>query len=291
MQQVIHPFPQSGNVHNQLTAIQHPPGAHLFDSSLQNQPVHPPQNFDIRTQTQQNLLQSHGENQKGLIHPHNAQSQPNFQVGQIQQSLPQIGHPKQDFVVPSKSQYILCHNLQNQQLGASLILPNEPSQPAPTQPSTNPHDLTSAETIASSSLQQPVQGTNSDNPIAHKVVTSEQAAKITDLSASLAQFFGTKALNPQTPTPVTPGLLNPGSIVAAAVPMPNELKPVSGSEEKPHMQLEAMDRSRAGGDAFSKEDKKAETIQSNKEVLAQLQNVEVEAPNDGDSKKAKKLKD
>lgn len=50
-----------------------------------------------------------------------------------------------------------------------------------------------------------IQSSNTSNDIAQKVVTSEQAAKITNISASLAMFFENQgALNPQTATePVT----------------------------------------------------------------------------------------
>lgn len=296
--QIMASHPQ--NLQNQVPAVpQQPPNSHYFNASMQNQPSHPlcyelnPQNLG---QVQQNhLIQPYIEsnyNPNGTIQQnfppiHNAQGQPNFNVSvPIQQNLAShVGHRHQDIIVSSHIPDVQNH----------LVTSLPPSNPQIFNLDEKNNQLTENN---QTSVQQHIshQGTNSsetkpsqinsDDPITNKVVTSEQAAKIVGLSASLAQFFGAAALNPQPAAGMTPQpFLNPGSLGPFVTTVAPLLTQVDSSqtdlvrsallEEKPHIQ--PIDSS------TGRELKKTETTQVSKQQSAQFLN--------DDGKKIKEAKD
>ncbi|KAI0495193.1 hypothetical protein KFK09_025343 [Dendrobium nobile] len=230
MLQVMHSHYQNGK--NQFAALEKPPDAHSFNANIQNRSANPsshqlnPQNLDPRAQVQKSIsILSHS----GSNFNHN---------GQIQQNGPLIlvshsGLGQQD--IAGDSQNILPQNVQNQVQNIPAYISNgQDNLVVVPQPPLNPQILNSDDknrqlTMKNSSIQLPHDTDsseikpsqfNSDNSITQKVVTIEQAAKITDLSASLAQFFGSAAQNSQSSAAITPQpFLNPNSIASFATPI------------------------------------------------------------------------
>ncbi|XP_020683869.2 zinc finger CCCH domain-containing protein 55-like [Dendrobium catenatum] len=301
-----------------------------------------PQKFEYGRQAQAGLLvQSHVGNQQNPIvneriqqnHPlpHNGQSEPRFTVsGQILQNLPsQVGHSRQDIIVTGDTRQILPQNVQIQQHSfpslvsngqIHLVAPKPPLNPEKISSDEKDRQLTSENNLNAQALQQskqiasgkPLQEAdlseikssvfNSDNLITHKFVTTEQAAKITDLSASLVQFFGTAALNSQTRTGILPPAdVSPGSLVTVVAPLLTEIQ---GSItnlnhsapsaltvlEKSHKQIRTMEQIQEGGDASAKEAENFEKLHNKEELSAPLQNGDPEVRRDGDAKRSKENK-
>ncbi|KAL0912137.1 hypothetical protein M5K25_018088 [Dendrobium thyrsiflorum] len=298
-----------------------------------------PQKFDYGRQVQASLLvQSHVGNQQNHIVneriqqnlplPHNGQSDPRFTVSGQKQNLPsQVGHSRQDIIVTADTRHILPQNVQRQQHSFASLVSNGQIHLMASKPPLNPEKISSDEKDRQltsennlNAMQQskqiasgkPLQEAdlseikssvfNSDNLITHKFVTTEQAAKITDLSASLAQFFGTAALNSQTRTGILPPAdLSPGSLATVVAPLLTEIE---GSitnlnhsapsaltvSEKSHKQIRTIEQIREGGDASSKEAENFEKLHNKEELSARLKNGDPEVSRDGDAKRSKENK-
>lgn len=261
VQQIVPPLPFSGQLQqlypmtsNGQSQFTVPPAllsTQNFNLSMQNQPVHLGQNkpnYNPGGQTQQNL---------NLPPPQTGQSQKNFQ---ILQSLPppQSGRSQQNFNLSGQIQYTVPPfnglNQQNNSLNVQshqslpppqnglsnqdvhLLTPDGQNQYATPQPP-NTLSINSDEKILQTSSENTGrEGINkktdesekkllppcSDTPVTHKVVTSEQAARITDLSASLAQYFHSSGLP-------TPQLFPSSSVRPPAHPVAPFLQSSEGS--------------------------------------------------------------
>ncbi|XP_017701620.1 zinc finger CCCH domain-containing protein 55-like isoform X3 [Phoenix dactylifera] len=229
-----------------------------FKLGMQNQPVHLGQNkpnYSPGGQIQQNL---------NLPPPQTGQSRQNFQ---IVQSLPppQSGQSQQNFNLGGQIQYIVPPfnglNQQNNSLSGQshqslpppqngpsnqnihLLVPDGQNQYATPEPpntvsfkSDEKSLQTSSENTGREQINQKTDESEkkplplcSDTPVAHKVVTSDLAARITDLSASLAQYFHNSGLQPSQ-------LFPPSSVTPPAPPVAPFLHPSEGSwTQKPHV--------------------------------------------------------
>ncbi|XP_020593978.1 zinc finger CCCH domain-containing protein 55-like [Phalaenopsis equestris] len=279
IQQVMPSHSQNGN--NQLGALHKPPDDQSFNAGMQNLSANPPsyqlnpQNLESRAQAQQNLpMISHSVSNINLNKPiqqngqltHNPHNQPDLSVGgHIQQNLSShIGH--------SDSQQILQASLNPQIFNSNEKISEIPTKNDPIQIGQ-----------AADSIEVKPSTFSSDNSIAHKVVTSEQAAKITDLSASLAQFFGTAVHNSQPSSSMTPpSFLNPSSMssfMTAVAPPPTEAEGSqtnpSQSTSKPDQQKHVIENFKQVNDSSSKEAKKIDKGQQ-----SQLQNGDAEGRKD-----------
>ena len=206
MQQAIFSLPQ--NVQGQFIA-QAPSN---FNIVMQNLPVVPPSQI---AQNQQNY---------NMPQPHSGQNRQNFNLsGQILQNLPV---PLVNGQNEQNQLNINCGGQSHQTLPPPQDGQNQNVAPQPP----NPESFNSNEQVmqkTDTSEMQP-SNLNSDTPITPKVVTSEQAAQITNLSASLARFFGSGgALNPQIATGLVPLVPpNQGSFSQQqAIPSPGSAEP------------------------------------------------------------------
>ncbi|XP_072954069.1 zinc finger CCCH domain-containing protein 55-like [Typha angustifolia] len=132
--------------------------------------------------------------------PQSVISQKNFNLSvQTQHKIPLLeGQIQQNISVSGQRQQILTssQNGQSGQIVQPLALSAQ-NQYEATQTPSNLQNLQSADgsVQGSDNLDTKPSGSSSGSLITNKVVTSEQAARITDLSASLAHFFGTADLN------------------------------------------------------------------------------------------------
>lgn len=272
-------------------------------------------NFNLGIPIQQNVPQIH-----------NAQNQTVLNLGvPIQQNVPPI-HSAQNQADPRvlvQHNVPPTHNVQTQS-DLNIGVPSQQNLASDAgyshQDATSPSHISDAKILmeknqtsvqqhmtlqgTDSLLHMPFQGadsletktsqTNSDIPITNKVVTSEQAAKIIDLSASLAQFFGTAALNSQSTTGMTPQpFLNSDSLSAFATtagPLPIEVDSSQANlsrtiplSEKPRIQQVASSNER--------EAEKIEAPAINKDQIAELPSDDEEGKKNGDNRKVKEGKD
>lgn len=238
--QQAYPLPLHGQ--SQFVAPRGPPNNQAFNLGLQSQPMSTStqQNFNFGGQIQQNPPNQQNYNLSGhpnfnnpaqvqhsLPVPYNGQNQQNANIrGQVQPVLhvPQGGQIQQ--IAPS-----VAPNVQNQ-----FVPPHTGPNPQIFNSGVQGHQITSqhqatlnypAQAGANQSIQNPGStetkhpNLTAEPPVTTKVVTSEQAAQITNLSASLAQYFGNGPQLPQLYATLNPQLATGQPLldpVTAAVP-------------------------------------------------------------------------
>ncbi|KAK8941899.1 Zinc finger CCCH domain-containing protein 38 [Platanthera guangdongensis] len=306
IQKNVHPIQQ--NVH-QIHKVQNQTDFNLIPIQQNVPPIHKAQNqtdFNLGILIQQNVSPIH-----------KAQNQTDFNLGvPIQQNVPPIHntHNQPDFNprVPVQHNVPPTHNVQNQS-NFNVGVPNQQNLASDAghshQDVASPSHISDAKILmeknqtsvqqhmalqVADSLEVKPSQTNSDIPITNKVVTSEQAAKIIDLSASLAQFFGTAALNSQSTAGMTPQpFLNPDSLsafAATAAPLPTEVDSSQANLSRP-IPLEEKPRIQQVVSSHEREAKKLEAPQINKDQIVQLPSDDEEGKKNGDNRKIKEGKD
>ncbi|XP_064993719.1 zinc finger CCCH domain-containing protein 55-like isoform X1 [Musa acuminata AAA Group] len=254
MQQVVYPMPPNGQ--SQFVVPLTPSDAQHLNHSMLNQPalslphaVSNQQNFGEQTQQSappsphngpsQHKLNLSGPNPQFLLSSVNGQNQHNLNPsGQIQQNvLPFNGQSPRNIALMGQSHqsHVPPQNGQSQE-NVQLLAPNK-QNPVLEPPSDNSfisdNHQTSSQNIPGEGLYSRAGSAetkpspiSSGSVISHKVVTSEQAARITDLSASLAQFFGNGPLHVATlGVPPSQPSLGSSSAVLPAAAFPPSIHP------------------------------------------------------------------
>ncbi|THU62747.1 hypothetical protein C4D60_Mb01t08390 [Musa balbisiana] len=266
MQQVVYPVPPNGQsqfvVPLTSSDAQHLNHSMLNQPALSlPHAVNNQQNFGEQTQQSappsphngpsQHKLNLSGPNPQFLLSSVNGQNQHNLNPsGQIQQNvlpfngqsprnIALMGQSHQSHVPPQNGQnhqsIVPPQNGQSQE-NVQLLAPNK-QNPVLEPPSDNSfisdNHQTSSQKIPGEGLYSRAGSAetkpspiSSGSVISHKVVTSEQAARITDLSASLAQFFGNGPLHVATlGVPPSQPSLGSSSAVLPAAAFPPSIHP------------------------------------------------------------------
>lgn len=261
-------YPVTSNGPTQFVSPRGPPNNQIFNPSLQSQTVPTPPNnvkglpnFNPGGQFQQNSLRN-GPNQQnynvsgysqGLSVPPIVQNQPNHQP---QQFPPYNGQNQQNISITGQGQPIHIPQAGLAQQVVHSVAPSAQNQYVTRQPVPNPQSFSGAQghqiiaqhqanqqhsqlAAANELIQNPgitvskPSHVSAEVPIASKVVTTEQAAQITNLSASLAQFFGAAPQLPQLYATLNPE--SAGQPPLQSLPNPSDVIPLTSTAAR-HVQ-------------------------------------------------------